>query len=94
MPVIRINGIETEIEQGSTILTAAEKLGIEIPSLCFLKGFHASATCMVCSVLDKTSGKIVASCSTLAMDGMDIETQNEEIDDIRKTSVEDRKSVV
>lgn len=88
MPGIRINGIKTEIEQGSTILKAAEKLGINIPTLCFKEGFNPSATCMVCSVLDNTSGKIVASCSTLALEGMDIVTQNEEIDELRKTSVE------
>ena len=35
---LTIDGVEVEAEEGSTILSAAAKAGIEIPNLCYLKG--------------------------------------------------------
>ena len=47
MPKITIDGREVEVDAGATILDAAEKLGIEIPTMCFLRGHEATTSCMV-----------------------------------------------
>jgi NADH dehydrogenase/NADH:ubiquinone oxidoreductase subunit G len=39
---LKIDGIEVEIEKGSSVLQAAKKAGIDIPTLCFLKEINAS----------------------------------------------------
>ena len=48
MPRLFIDNREVEVENGVTILDAAEKLGIEIPTMCFMKGYKPSTSCMVC----------------------------------------------
>ena len=50
MPKITIDGREVEVDAGATILDAAEKLGIEIPTMCFLRGYEATTSCMICVV--------------------------------------------
>ena len=47
---LTINGREVEVEEGSTILEAARKLNIEIPTLCFLKGINEVGDCRMCIV--------------------------------------------
>ena len=56
MPKLIIDNREVEVEEGTTILDAAEKLGIEIPKMCFLKGYEPSTSCMVCVV--KLAGRL------------------------------------
>ena len=50
MPRLTIDNREVEVDNGATILDAAEKLGIEIPTMCFLKEYKASTSCMICVV--------------------------------------------
>ncbi len=45
-----IDNREVEVDSGVTVLEAAKKLGIEIPTMCFLKGYIASTSCMICVV--------------------------------------------
>jgi ferredoxin len=85
---ILINNKTTEVPQGSTILDAAQKLGIEIPTMCYLKELKPSTSCMVCVVEDKNSGKIFPACTALAVEGMDIETDNDEIVSLRISALE------
>lgn len=70
MPNLIIDNQEVEIEPGSTILDAARKLGIEIPTLCFRDDCEPSTSCMVCVV--NVNGKLVPSCATIARDGMEV----------------------
>jgi len=88
MPNITINNHSIQVSDGSTILTAASLLGIEIPTMCWLKEFKLSTSCMVCMVEDKKSGKMLPACSSLAQEGMDIITENESIQNLRKSAVE------
>ena len=50
MTDININGIEISVEDGTTILDAAAKIGIEIPTLCHLQGQAPLGACRVCVV--------------------------------------------
>ena len=73
---------------GSTILDAAEKLNIHIPTLCYLKGYERFTSCMICVVHDINSDRLVPSCSMPAESGMRIETDNEKVRDARKDTLD------
>ena len=60
MPTITIDNQQVEVPAGATVLDAAEKLGIEIPSLCFLKGYEPSTSCLVCVVRNRQTGPVRA----------------------------------
>ena len=62
MPSLTIDDRLVEVPTGATILDAAQQVGVEIPTLCFLKGYEPSTSCLVCVVRDKQSGKV---CSSL-----------------------------
>ena len=48
---LTINGIEVEVEEGTTILQAARKAGIDIPTLCFLKDVNENGDCRMCTTI-------------------------------------------
>ena len=85
---LQINHVFVEIAAGSTLLQAARQLGISIPTMCFLEGYPHFASCMVCVVEDKKNGSILPACSTLAVAGMDIDTDSEAVHLARKTALE------
>jgi len=88
MPEIKINNIAITASPEDTILSAAERAGIPIPTMCWIKDFKPSTSCMVCVVQDLRNGKIVTSCSALVEEGMDISTDNEEVLDMRKSALD------
>jgi heterodisulfide reductase subunit A len=85
-----IDGQETEVEQGTTILEAAQKLGIEIPTLCHHKGLTPYGACRVCLVEIIENGKtsLQASCIYKARDGLAIKTNTDRVAKTRKIIVE------
>jgi len=96
---IRIDGDEIEVEEGTTILNAARKLGKHVPpAMCYYTRLHdTGGKCRVCMVkVSKGSGKdprpvskLVASCSTVCQDGMEVLNETSpEVLDARKGVVE------
>lgn len=85
---IRINNTDIEFINGDTIYTAAKRAGIDIPIMCFLDGYDHFSSCMVCLVKDIDTGKLIPSCSARAGEGMNIDTESEEVDKARKAAVE------
>jgi ferredoxin len=88
MPRITIDGQPIEVAEDATLLDAAELLGIEIPTLCHLKGYEPSTSCLVCVVQDRNTGKFVPACATRAVDGMEIDNGTEAVRDMRRTALE------
>ena len=88
MPRLTIDQRYVEVQPGATLLDAARKLGIDIPSLCFRQGHPPATSCMVCLVKLKDQGRFVPSCATLAQDGMQVESETEEIRRLRRTGLE------
>ena len=88
MVKLKINNIETEFPEGTTILDAAEKAGIIIPTLCFKKGLPHYSSCMVCMVKDKRTNGFIPSCSASVQEGMDIDASSDDVIQLRKKSVE------
>ncbi len=88
MPKIHIDNQQVEVEDEATILDAAKKLGIEIPTLCFLEGCSPQTSCMVCLVKVSGRERLVPACATKAQDGMQVESQTDQILDARRTALE------
>jgi len=88
MSRLSIDNREVEVPNGATILDAAEKLGIEIPTMCFLKGYQPSTSCMVCVVKVEGKAVLLPACGTLAEEGMRVESNCEEVHLARKTALE------
>lgn len=74
---IYINGIAAEAEEGMTILTAAIKAGVQIPTLCFLKDAAPGGSCGVCEV--EADGQRVRACVFKVKDGMRISTNSQAV---------------
>lgn len=83
-----INGKNVEVAGGSNVLQAAEKQGIAVPTLCYYESCGAFASCMVCMVKNLDSGRLIPACSSQALEGMNIETDSDEIIEARKAALE------
>jgi NADPH-dependent glutamate synthase beta subunit-like oxidoreductase len=88
MPKAFIDNREIEVDSGGTILDAAAKLGVEIPTICFLKGQKPLTSCMVCVVKASGFDRLVPACATIVEEGMRVETDCEEVRQARKASLE------
>ena len=88
MPKLIINNREVEVDNGTTILDAANKLGIKIPTMCFLKGYKPSTSCMVCVVKVAGWDNLVPACGTIAEDDMRVESNSEEVRQARRAALE------
>lgn len=85
---LTIDNKELEFEGELSLLEAAGRLGIEIPTLCYREGYDHFTSCMVCVVKDKKTGRTLPSCSARAVDGMEIETQSDDVRAFRKSTLE------
>lgn len=88
MPRLTIDGAEVQVEPGSTILDAARKIGVEIPTMCFLAGHPAMTSCLVCVVRVNDSPRLVPACATPADEGMTVESASEDVMAARRTALE------
>lgn len=84
----KINGINVEVEEGTTILEAAKKVDVKIPTLCKHPDLKPSAACGICVVRIKGAPRLTRSCCTEITEGMDIITHDSEITSVRKTVLE------
>ncbi|MDY0166891.1 MAG: FAD-dependent oxidoreductase [Thermoguttaceae bacterium] len=88
MPKLSIDHREVEVPQGATILDAARKLDIDVPTLCHLDGHPANTSCLVCMVKIRQSGKLVPACGAPAEDGMEVESETDEVHAVRRQALE------
>lgn len=73
---IIINGKQASVPAGSTILEAAESMGIFIPRLCFLKGINENSSCRLCVVEIKGLRTLKNSCTVKVSEGMEVITNS------------------
>ncbi len=85
---ITINNLRVEIEKGKTILEAAEKQGITIPTLCFHKDLCVAGNCRVCVVEVVGQTRLSAACATPCEEGMEILTNSLKVRNSRKHIIE------
>ena len=72
----KINDRDLSAAAGTTILEAAEKAGIPIPHLCFLKEINEIAACRMCVVEVEGIHRLVPACNTEALEGMVVQTNS------------------
>ncbi|MDH7502174.1 MAG: FAD-dependent oxidoreductase [Verrucomicrobiota bacterium] len=83
---ITIDGHNVDVHSGMSVLDAARKIGIDIPTLCYLEKCGPINSCLVCLV--KLNGKLVPACGTKVQPGMAIESETQEVHDARRTALE------
>ena len=88
MPRLTVDNMPVEVPEGSTILDAAAKLGIDIPTLCFLDRCDAETSCMVCVVKIEGRRGLLPACATLAAEGMVVASDCDEVRAIRREALE------
>ncbi len=85
---VKINGKEYEFPAGITILKACEKVGIHIPTLCYLEGVSEEGSCGVCVVEVKGARTLQRSCITELLEGMEIYTDTPAVKEAREMNLE------
>jgi NADP-reducing hydrogenase subunit HndD len=85
---ILINGHKVAFTPGQTILEVAATAGIEIPTLCHLKGVIPTGACRVCVVEVERARTLLAACATPAANGMKVQTESPKVIQARRTVLE------
>jgi NADPH-dependent glutamate synthase beta subunit-like oxidoreductase/NAD-dependent dihydropyrimidine dehydrogenase PreA subunit len=85
---LKIDNILVKVNKGETVLKAAQKIGISIPTMCHLEGHENHPSCMLCLVKDSNTGKLFPSCAMPAQENMEIISYDEEIEIARRQALE------
>jgi len=83
-----INNKNISVEEGATILEAAKKNNILIPTLCHLEGVHQIGSCRICVVEVEGAPNLQASCITTVREGMKVYTNSKKVRSARKVLYE------
>jgi iron-only hydrogenase group A len=86
--IVTINGKELWANPGDTILNVAQREGIKIPTLCYLKGFTPTGSCRICVVEVEGQRNLVPSCAQPVTEGMRVLTNSTKVRRARKTIIE------
>jgi NADP-reducing hydrogenase subunit HndD len=87
---VTVNGVEVSAPKGTTVLDAAKKAGVDIPTLCYMRKVNEIGACRICMTeVDEGRGpRLVAACVYPITDGMKIVTTSKKVIDSRKTTLE------
>ena len=85
---VKINGIPVTVPAGTTILDAARKVGVEIPTLCYLRDVNEIGACRICLVEATGARGPVPACVAKVSDGMEVKTNTPKLIAARKTNLQ------
>jgi len=87
---LKINGIDVSVDRGTTLLEAAQFLGLPIPTLCHMEGLTPYGACRLCvvEVGDTPNSRLVTSCTYPAEEGLRVRTASARVVRARKMIVE------
>jgi NADH-quinone oxidoreductase subunit G len=85
---LKINGKPVQVEAGTSILDAAKKVNVKIPTLCYNPDLPPWAACGICIVRMEGSPKMVRACTTPVAENMSVITHDPEIVAVRRTVIE------
>ena len=87
---LKINGIDVAVDRGTTLLEAAQFLGLPIPTLCHMEGLSPYGACRLCvvEVGDAANSRLVTSCTFPAEEGLTVRTASARVVRARKMIVE------
>ncbi|MFW5985296.1 MAG: NADH-dependent [FeFe] hydrogenase, group A6 [Halanaerobiaceae bacterium] len=85
---LKINGQSLSVKEGTTILEAAKSVGIEIPTLCYLKDINEEGACRVCMVEVAEDPALRPACVSKVEQGMEVKTSTPRAIRARKQNIE------
>ena len=87
---LTIDGIPVEVEKGTTILAAAKKIGVKIPTLCYLENLLPDGSCRICVVEMTANGRtwVDTACTAQCSEGMEVDTKSAKVVDSRRKSLD------
>ena len=77
-----------EIKNMINLIVLMQKMGIDIPNMCWHDELEHFTSCMLCLVKDESNGKLFPSCSVKATNNLEVVTENDEIKEARQTALE------
>jgi [NiFe] hydrogenase diaphorase moiety small subunit len=86
LPTFLLDGEEVPFQPGQTVMQAALSAGRYIPHLCYHPEFTPHGSCKVCTA--KVNGRTVATCTTPAEAAIEVESNTEELNELRRTLVQ------
>jgi NADH-quinone oxidoreductase subunit G len=88
MPTLTIDGRQIDAPDGSTVIQAAEKLGVFIPRYCYHPGLSIAGNCRICVVEVEKNPKLQIACNTPVAEGMVVHTTSDKAEDGRRAVLE------
>jgi NADH-quinone oxidoreductase subunit G len=88
MPRLTIDGQETSVPDGATVIQAAEQLGIFIPRYCYHPGLSIAGNCRICLVEVEKIAKLQIACNTPVSEGMVVHTTSDKAEAGRRAVLE------
>jgi NADP-reducing hydrogenase subunit HndD len=88
MITVEVNGKKVEVEEGATVLAAANQAGVRIPTLCHLAGVQSIGACRVCMVEVEGARTLQAACVAPVAQGMKVQTRTPRVRNARKAVME------
>ena len=85
---LEIDGVEVSVPEGTSLMRAAAEAGVQIPKLCATDSLEPFGSCRLCLVEVEGRRGYPASCTTLADNGMKVQTQTPKLADIRRGVME------
>lgn len=82
---LTIQNIDVTVPEGTTVLEAAKKAGVNIPTLCYHPDLTPFGSCGLCVCKQEGSAKIIRACATPAAEGMRIITHDPELYEVRRS---------
>ncbi|MCT4661988.1 MAG: NADH-dependent [FeFe] hydrogenase, group A6 [Tissierellales bacterium] len=89
MVTLTIDNKEVTVPKGTTVLEAARQIGVNIPTLCYLKDINEVGACRMCLVeVEGVNNRLLASCVLEAAEGMVVKTNTKKVRIARKNNLE------
>ncbi len=88
MIALKIDGRRVAVEPGTTILEAASRLGIRIPTMCHVPGLEPATSCFLCAVQIQGRRTLSPSCAMPVSDGMSVVTNSDDVRAARRMALE------
>ena len=88
MPSLSIDGHEVSVPEGTSVIQAAEKLGIFVPRYCYHPGLSIAGNCRICLVEVEKIPKLQIACNMPVTEGMVVHTKSNKAEDGRRAVLE------
>ena len=85
---IFVNDKELEVSGQRPLIDELREAGHDIPSMCYAPDAKHEPSCMVCMVRNEDNNQMIPSCSVFPAEGMRIDTESNEVTDLRRMAIE------